>query len=96
MRPVGKRVSKRILVFIDIIFVRTRDSRKASMHVRLYGVNIFDCDVFSQETIELVRQGLRVVYDNITIESKDRCKAGTSVPGNALFLCDIEYPPCKL
>ena len=30
------------------------------------------------------------------IESKDRCKAGTSVPGNALFLCDIEYPPCKL
>ena len=68
MRPVGKRVSKRILVFIDIIFVRTRDSRKASMHVRLYGVNIFDCDVFSQETIELVRQGLRVVYDNITIK----------------------------
>lgn len=30
------------------------------------------------------------------IESKDRCKAGMSVPGNALFLCDIEYPPCKL
>ncbi len=30
------------------------------------------------------------------IESKDRCKAGTSVPGNALFLCNIEYPPCKL
>ena len=30
------------------------------------------------------------------IESKDRCKAGTSVPGNALFLCDIEYPPCKI
>ena len=30
------------------------------------------------------------------IERKDRCKAGTSVPGNALFLCDIEYPPCKL
>ena len=30
------------------------------------------------------------------IESKDRCKAGTSVPGNALFLCDIEYPPSKL
>lgn len=25
------------------------------------------------------------------IESKDRCNAGTSVPGNALFLCDIEY-----
>lgn len=26
------------------------------------------------------------------IESKDRCNAGTSVPGHALFLCDIEYP----
>ncbi len=26
------------------------------------------------------------------IEQKDRCKAGTSVPGNALFLVDVEYP----
>jgi tRNA pseudouridine38-40 synthase len=26
------------------------------------------------------------------IESKDRGKAGTSVPGNALFIVDIEYP----
>lgn len=26
------------------------------------------------------------------IEKKDRCSAGTSVPGNALFLHDIEYP----
>ena len=26
------------------------------------------------------------------IESKDRGKAGTSMPGNALFLVDIEYP----
>ena len=26
------------------------------------------------------------------IEAKDRCKAGTSVPGQALFLTDIEYP----
>jgi len=26
------------------------------------------------------------------IEQKNRCKAGTSVPGNALFLTDIEYP----
>lgn len=25
------------------------------------------------------------------IESKDRCRAGMSVPGNALFLCDIQY-----
>lgn len=27
------------------------------------------------------------------IESKNRCKAGSSVPGHALFLCDITYPP---
>ena len=26
------------------------------------------------------------------IEQKDRCKAGTSVPGNALFLVDVTYP----
>lgn len=26
------------------------------------------------------------------IEKKDRCEAGTSVPGNALFLWDITYP----
>jgi pseudouridylate synthase I len=26
------------------------------------------------------------------IESKDRCRAGVSVPGHALFLTDIEYP----
>lgn len=26
------------------------------------------------------------------IEKKDRCSAGTSVPGNALFLTDISYP----
>lgn len=26
------------------------------------------------------------------IEQKDRCKAGTSVPGNALFLVDVSYP----
>ena len=25
------------------------------------------------------------------IENKDRCSAGTSVPGNALFLCNVEY-----
>lgn len=27
------------------------------------------------------------------IESRNRCNAGTSVPGHALFLCGIEYPP---
>ncbi|MBO5382400.1 MAG: tRNA pseudouridine(38-40) synthase TruA [Bacteroides sp.] len=26
------------------------------------------------------------------IEQKDRCQAGTSVPGNALFLVDVTYP----
>lgn len=26
------------------------------------------------------------------VERKDRCSAGTSVPGNALFLTDIQYP----
>ena len=26
------------------------------------------------------------------IESKNRCSAGSSVPGNALFLSDINYP----
>ncbi|MDR0614347.1 MAG: tRNA pseudouridine(38-40) synthase TruA [Dysgonamonadaceae bacterium] len=30
------------------------------------------------------------------IESKDRSKAGISVPGNALFLTDIKYPPSVL
>lgn len=29
------------------------------------------------------------------IESKNRCNAGTSVPAQALFLCDIEYPATK-
>ena len=27
------------------------------------------------------------------IASRNRCSAGTSVPGHALFLCGIEYPP---
>jgi tRNA pseudouridine38-40 synthase len=26
------------------------------------------------------------------IEAKDRCSAGSSVPGNALFLVDVGYP----
>jgi tRNA pseudouridine38-40 synthase len=30
------------------------------------------------------------------IEKKDRCSAGTSVPGNALFLWEVDYPStCK-
>ena len=30
------------------------------------------------------------------IENKDRCSAGTSVPGNALFLCNVEYDFAEL
>ena len=26
------------------------------------------------------------------LKAKDRCAAGASVPGNALFLCDVKYP----
>jgi tRNA pseudouridine38-40 synthase len=26
------------------------------------------------------------------IEQKDRCRAGTSAPGHALFLADVTYP----
>lgn len=36
-------------------------------------------------------KGLRQI-----IESKNRCRAGMSVPGNALFLCDIEYDKNKI
>jgi len=30
------------------------------------------------------------------IESRNRCRAGSSVPGHALFLCDITYPEKNL
>lgn len=36
---------------------------------------------------KMTLQGFRDV-----IEQKDRCKAGSSVPGNALFLVNVEYP----
>lgn len=36
---------------------------------------------------KLTLEGFRRV-----IEQKDRCSAGTSVPGHALFLVDVEYP----
>lgn len=36
---------------------------------------------------KLTVDGLRKI-----IESKNRCQAGSSVPGHALFLCDITYP----
>lgn len=44
--------------------------------------------------IEIGQDKLSVDDFRKIIESKNRCKAGTSVPGNALFLCDIVYPPC--
>ena len=43
----------------------------------------------------LVEVGLhRITIDDFCriIEQKDRCKAGTSMPGHALFLWDITYP----
>ena len=42
---------------------------------------------FFAEHGALTTEGLRRV-----IEAKDRCRAGTSVPGHALFLEDIAYP----
>jgi len=42
--------------------------------------------------IEVGREKLSLDGFRQVIEEKDRGKAGTSVPGNALFLVDIEYP----
>ena len=42
--------------------------------------------------LEVGRGKLSVEGFRRVIEQKDRCKAGTSVPGNALFLVDISYP----
>lgn len=36
---------------------------------------------------KLTPEGFRAV-----IEGKDRCRAGESMPGNALFLVDVAYP----
>ncbi|MCC8146106.1 MAG: tRNA pseudouridine(38-40) synthase TruA [Bacteroidales bacterium] len=43
--------------------------------------------------IEVGRKKLSPEDFRKVIESKDRGKAGTSAPGNALFLTNIEYPP---
>jgi tRNA pseudouridine38-40 synthase len=43
--------------------------------------------------LDVGREKLSVEGFRNIIESKDRSKAGTSVPGNALFLTNIEYPP---
>jgi tRNA pseudouridine38-40 synthase len=42
--------------------------------------------------LEVGRDKLSVAGFRQIIETKDRGKAGTSAPGNALFLTDIEYP----
>ncbi len=42
--------------------------------------------------LEVGRGKLTVEGFRRVIEQKDRCRAGTSVPGNALFLVDIDYP----
>ena len=42
--------------------------------------------------LEVGRGKLTVDGFRRIIEEKDRCKAGTSVPGNALFLVDVTYP----
>lgn len=42
--------------------------------------------------VEVGRGKLSVEGFRRVIEKKDRCSAGTSAPGNALFLEDIGYP----
>ena len=42
--------------------------------------------------IEVGRGKLSVEDFRRIIEQQDRCKAGTSVPGHALFLVDVTYP----
>lgn len=42
--------------------------------------------------VEVGRGKLSVADFCTIIEARDRCKAGTSAPGNALFLTDIIYP----
>lgn len=42
--------------------------------------------------LEVGRGRLSVAGFRQVIEAKDRCRAGTSVPGHALFLVDVAYP----
>lgn len=42
--------------------------------------------------LEVGRGRLSVTGFRQVIEAKDRCRAGTSVPGHALFLVDVTYP----
>ena len=41
--------------------------------------------------IEVGRGAITIDQFRTIIEKKDRCSAGTSVPGNALFLADVKY-----
>lgn len=45
--------------------------------------------------VEVGRHKLSVEQFCQVIERKDRCAAGTSMPGNALFLWDVKYPYIK-
>lgn len=42
--------------------------------------------------LEVGRGKLTVEGFQKVIEQKDRCRAGSSVPGQALFLMDVAYP----
>ena len=42
--------------------------------------------------VEVGRGKMSVEGFRKVIENKDRCKAGSSVPGHALFLVDVGYP----
>lgn len=42
--------------------------------------------------LEVGRGKLSVDDFRKIIEQQNRCKAGTSAPGNALFLVNVEYP----
>ncbi|GHT55446.1 hypothetical protein FACS189446_6750 [Bacteroidia bacterium] len=42
--------------------------------------------------LDVGREKLSIAGFREIIEAKDRSKAGSSVPGNALFLVNIEYP----
>ena len=66
-----------------------------------------DCWVFTIKANRFLRNMVRAIVGTLLdvgrgkltidefcriIEAKNRCKAGSSVPGHALYLTDIEYP----
>lgn len=42
--------------------------------------------------VEVGRNKITIQQFRDIIEAKNRCKAGTSVPAQGLFLTDVEYP----